>query len=78
MLSFTQLRKHNYDYRRDELVDIANIDDWKFSPYSCFKARIFIELSTILAFFATHKSITKPNYLPIYFTWCDWRNFIVT
>ena len=67
MLSFTQLRKHNYDYRRDELVDIANIDDWKFSPYSCFKARIFIELSTILAFFLQRTKVS-PNQITYLYT----------
>ena len=68
MLSFTQLRKYNYDYyRRDELVNIANIDDWKFSPYSCFKARIFIELSTILAFLLQRTKVS-PNQITYLYT----------
>ena len=62
MLTFSQLRKHNYDYRRNELVDIANIDDWKFSPYNCFKSRVYIELSTILAFLFQYTRIS-PNQI---------------
>ncbi len=60
MLSFSKLRQHNYYYRRNEDPSIANIDDWKFSPYTCFKSRINIELSSILAFFFQYTKIS-PN-----------------
>ena len=62
MLSFSKLRKHNYYFRRNEDDGVANIDDWKFSPYTCFKSRIYIELSTILAFFFQYTKIS-PNQI---------------
>ena len=60
MLSFTKLRQYNYHFRRNEDTGVADIDDWKFSPYSCFKSRIYIELSTILTFFFQYTKIS-PN-----------------
>lgn len=62
MLSFSKLRQHNYYYRRNEDSGIANIDDWKFSPYTCFKSRINIELSSILAFFLQYTKVS-PNQI---------------
>ena len=54
MLSLAEIRKKHYDHQRNKLIHLdANIDDWKFSPYNCLKARIYIELSSILAFFFT-------------------------
>ena len=64
MLSFSKLRQHNYYFRRNEDDGVANIDDWKFSPYTCFKSRIYIELSTILAFFF---NIQKYHQIKLHF-----------
>jgi len=51
MINYFDLRKKNYEDRRIRNNSFEfDILDWKGNPYSCFKARIYIELSSILAF----------------------------
>ena len=61
MLNLIQIRKRHYDHQRNKLINMdANIDDWKFSPYNCLKARIYIELSSIVVFFLQYTNVS-PN-----------------
>ena len=45
----------------------ADIDDWKYSPYNCFKARIYIELSSLLVFVFQFTRIS-PNQITLMYT----------
>ena len=52
MIKYLELRKKNYlDRKTGHQKSIFDIDTWKENPYSCFKARVYIELSTFFAFF---------------------------
>ena len=52
MIKYLELRKKNYlDRKTGHQKSIFDIDTWKENPYSCFKARVYIELSTFLLFF---------------------------
>ena len=42
----------------------ADIDDWKYSPYNCFKARVYIELSSLLVFVLQFTRIS-PNQVTL-------------
>ena len=42
----------------------ADIDDWKWSPYNCFKARVYIELSSLLVFVLQFTRIS-PNQVTL-------------
>jgi hypothetical protein len=42
----------------------ADIDDWKCSPYNCFKARVYIELSSLLVFVLQFTRIS-PNQVTL-------------
>ena len=42
----------------------ANIDDWKYSPYNCFKSRVYIELSSLLIFVLQFTKIS-PNQITL-------------
>ena len=65
MIKYLDLREKNYlDRRSDHEKTLFDIDSWKKNPYSCFKSRIYIELSTIFAYFLQFTSIT-PNHLSI-------------
>jgi len=65
MISFLKLRDKNYSDRKKRNSEFEfDITDWKSSPYSCFKARIYIELSTIFAFFFQFIPIT-PNHISL-------------
>ncbi len=68
MLSLAEIRKKHYNHQRNKLLHLdANIDDWKFSPYNCLKARIYIELSSILAFFLQNTKVS-PNQITYLYT----------
>ena len=70
MLSLIQIRQKHYDHQRKKLINMdADIDDWKFSPYNCFKSRIYIELSSILAFILQYTKIT-PNQITYIYLLC--------
>ena len=44
MIKYLDLRKKNYEDRKKRNINFDfNIYDWKKSPYSCFKARVYIE-----------------------------------
>ena len=65
MIKYLDLREKNYlDRRSDHEKTLFDIDSWKKNPYSCFKSRIYIELSTIFAYFLQFTSIT-PNHISI-------------
>jgi len=67
MIKYLDLRKKNYEDRKKRNTNFDfNIYDWKKSPYSCFKARIYIELSTIFAFFFQYTSLTANHISLIY------------
>lgn len=70
MTKYLDLRSQNYEYRsvRNNTLEF-DIHDWKTSPYSCFKARIYIELSTLFAFFFKNTSLT-PNHISIIYGIC--------
>ena len=64
MVKYLDLRKKSYlDRRSDHVKNLYDIDNWR-NPYSCIKSRIYIELSTIFAFFLQFTSIT-PNHISI-------------
>ena len=51
MLNLSEIRNKHYSHQRGKLINMdADIDDWKYSPYNCIKARIYIELSSLLVF----------------------------
>ena len=65
MIKYLDLREKSYlDRRSDREKNLFDIDSWKKNPYSCFKSRIYIELSTIFAYFLQFTSIT-PNHISI-------------
>ena len=65
MIKYLDLRDESYlDRRADHQKNLFDIDSWKKNPYSCFKSRIYIELSTIFAYFLQFTSIT-PNHVSI-------------
>ena len=67
MIKYLDLRKKNYEDRKKRNTNFDfNIYDWKKSPYSCFKARVYIELSTIFAFFFQYTSLTANHISLIY------------
>ena len=67
MIKYLDLRKKNYEDRKKRNINFDfNIYDWKKSPYSCFKARVYIELSTIFAFFLQYTSLTANHISLIY------------
>ena len=67
MIKYLELRKKNYlDRKTGHQKSIFDIDTWKENPYSCFKARVYIELSTFFAFFLQFTSLTPNNISLIY------------
>ena len=65
MIEYLDLRQKSYDDRRsDHEKTLFDIDTWKKNPYSCFKSRIYIELSSIFAYLLQFTFIT-PNHISI-------------
>lgn len=62
MINFCTLRKKNYEYRKN-LGDFDN-NFLKNSPYTYLKAKLYIELSTILTFLIQFTSLT-PNHISL-------------
>lgn len=88
MLSLKEIREKHYTHQRSKLVNMnADIDDWLYSPYNCFKARIYIEISSILVYFLQRTHIT-PNTITIlyaisgilggFFFYFESKNLILT
>lgn len=72
MIKYLDLRKQNYLDRRKlggHQQTLFDIDSWRKNPYSCFKARIYIEISTVLAFFVQFTKLT-PNHISLIFCVC--------
>jgi hypothetical protein len=69
MIKYLDLRKKNYIDRKKiggHQQTLFDIDTWSQNPYSCFKARIYIELSTIFAFFLQFTKFT-PNHISLFY-----------
>ena len=67
MIKYQDLRSKNYEYRANAEKNFEfDIYNWRSSPYSCFKARIYIELSTLFAFFLQSTSLTANHISLIY------------
>lgn len=69
MIKYLDLRKKNYIDRKKiggHQQTLFDIDTWRQNPYSCFKARIYIELSTIFAFFLQFTKFT-PNHISLFY-----------
>ena len=79
ILKLSEIRNKHYDHERKKSINVdADIDDWKYSPYNCFKARIYIELSSLLVFVFQFTRIPKPNNINVYNFWGFRRNFFIT
>ncbi len=67
MIKYQELRNQNYEYRANRDSDFEfDIYDWKSNPYSCFKARIYVELSTLFAFFLQFTKLTA-NHISLFY-----------
>ena len=67
MIKYLDLRKQNYLDRKKiggHQQTLFDIDTWSQNPYSCFKARIYIELSTLFAFILQFTKLT-PNHISL-------------
>jgi len=67
MIKYLDLRTRNYEDRKKR-IDFFEVDinDWKKNPYSFLKAIIYIELSTILAFFFQYTFLTANHISLMY------------
>tara|TARA_B100000579_G_scaffold438014_1_gene470881 strand:+ start:7641 stop:8438 length:798 start_codon:yes stop_codon:yes gene_type:complete len=67
MIKYLDLRRQNYEDRKTRNTDFEfDILDWKSNPYSCLKARIYIELSSIFAFLFQFTSVTANHVSLLY------------
>ena len=58
----------NYKHRKDENEEFfVNIDDWIKSPYSCLKARFYIEISSLIVYILQFTKIT-PNFVSVIYS----------
>tara|TARA_B110000027_G_C16120343_1_gene302496 strand:- start:4441 stop:5226 length:786 start_codon:yes stop_codon:yes gene_type:complete len=65
VLNLSEIRNKHYSHQRGKLINMdADIDDWKCSPYNCFKARVYIELSSLLVFVLQFTRIS-PNQVTL-------------
>ena len=72
MIKYLDLRKQNYLDRKKiggHQQTLFDIDTWGQNPYSCFKARIYIELSTLFAFFTIYETYTKSYFFDLLYFW---------
>ena len=71
MIKYFDLRKKNYADRkkRNDLFEF-DIYNWKSNPYSCLKARVYIELSTFFAFLTQFTSLTA-NHISLIIVFVD-------
>tara|TARA_B100000575_G_scaffold294034_1_gene307664 strand:+ start:2722 stop:3531 length:810 start_codon:yes stop_codon:yes gene_type:complete len=72
MIKYLDLRKQNYLDRKKiggHQQTIFDIDTWSKNPYSCFKARIYIELSSLFAFILQFTKLT-PNHISLIYCFC--------
>ena len=62
-VTLKHIRKTHYRGQRKKMKQFwFDMDDWLRNPYSCFKARFYIETSAIIVFFVQYTKIT-PNLL---------------
>ena len=59
--SIFELRKHQYEYHFNRF---PYMKDWKTNPYTCFKSRVYMELSAILVYLLLKTSI-HPNTVSV-------------
>ena len=70
MLKLSEIRNKHYSHQRGKLINMdADIDDWKYSPYNCLKARVYIELSSLLVFVLQFTRIS-PNQVTLIYSFC--------
>ena len=68
MLKLSEIRNKHYGHERRKSINVgADIDDWKYSPYNCLKARVYIELSSLLVFVFQFTRIS-PNQITLMYT----------
>ena len=60
------IRKNDYNKKRKTLIENFGFDmgDWFKNPYSCLKARLYIEGASILVFIVQNTKVT-PNFLSL-------------
>ncbi len=63
MKSIRELRQDQYEYRTKVF---PYINDWKRCPYTCFKARLYMEASALLIFWLQRTRIT-PNTVTVWY-----------
>jgi hypothetical protein len=64
-MKYSELRTYHYTGQRKHFESCnEDMDDWLTSPYTCFKSRIYLELSVILVFFLQHTKV-HPNHLSL-------------
>ena len=57
-MKYSELRTRNYSHTKKYADSVnLNVDEWIKRPYSCFKARINIELSTVIVFFLQYTKV---------------------
>ncbi|MAJ57955.1 MAG: hypothetical protein CMI74_07855 [Candidatus Pelagibacter sp.] len=68
MKTLKHIRLINYKHRKDENEEFfVNIDDWIKSPYSCLKARFYIEISSLIVYILQFTKIT-PNFVSVIYS----------
>ena len=65
--SYKDLRKFNYEYQTEDILKSFGIDITSFikNPYTYFKSKYFLELSTLIVYFLRKSSIT-PNIVSLF------------
>ena len=67
MIKYQKLINPNYEYSANRDSNFGfDIYDWKSNPYSCFKARIYIKLSTLFAIFLQFIKLTA-NHISLFY-----------
>ena len=67
MIKYQKLINQNYEYSANRDSDFGfDFYDWKSNPYSCFKARIYIKLSTLFAIFLQFIKLTANHISSFY------------
>ena len=66
-MKYSSIRKLHYKTQRKKHLQMnIDLDDWFYSPYSCLKARFFIELSALIVSFLQYTPI-RPNFITLLF-----------
>ena len=70
-MNYFKLRKINYKSHREDLLPPLNVDmdDWLYSPYTCLKIRLNIEIANIVVWILQYTSI-RPNFITLFYALC--------